>query len=197
MNPRILGLLIAFLAGFVLLSQLSALPAALHALPALPALDRLPDLDRLGDVLLGTAAGLCFVLLGIVLRRRVVASRQVHPFSQARARQAAPRPAVALARRAPAAVARSTRPSTTAGVTAPQSELQGKIRSAARKGEKVAALARRHRLSVDAIRTALGELPSAPAALRGSSFRSRQQSLPAARPATAIPARRNPYGALA
>lgn len=185
MNRRLLRLVIGFLAGFVLLSLLPMLPEALRSL------ERLPDPDQLGDILLAVTAGLCLVLLVVLVGRRRAATRQVHPFRQALARHAAaPVPA-------PAAVAR--RPGTVAAgaAAAPQSALEARIRTAAHKGERVPALARRHGVSIDAIRTALGEPRSAPAASRGSSFRPRQQSLPAAPPARAISVRKTPYGALA
>lgn len=187
MNPRILRLVVAFLAGFILLSLLPALPDALAAL------ERLPDPARLGDILLGITAGLCSVLLVIVVRRRKAGARQAHAFQQALARQTPPRPSVQVSTRAAASVARRPQGVT---VEVPRSELETRIRSGARKGERVPALARRHGLSIDAIRTALGEPRSAPAASRGSSFRSRQQPVPPAHPATAIPARRTPYRAL-
>jgi hypothetical protein len=181
MSPRILRLVIAFLAGFVLLSLLPALPDALTAL------ERLPDPAPLGDILLGITAGLCSVLLVIVVRRRKAGYRQAHAFQQALARQPAVRaPTTAVARRPQGAAVEPAR-----------SELETRIRCGARKGERLPALARRHGLSIDAIRTALGEPRSAPAASRGSSFRSRQQSVPAARSAAAIPVRRTPYRALA
>jgi hypothetical protein len=178
---------IGFLAGFVLLSLLPALPEVLHTM------ENLPSPDQVGDVLLAAAAGLCLVLLLVVMRRRIRSTRRDDGFRQALARSSTPvAPTHALARTTARTTARS--PSV---VSPPASELQSKIRAAARKGERVPALARRHSLSVDAIRAALGEPPSAPAARRGSSFRAGQQSVPPARPAKALPRRRNPYGALA
>ncbi len=200
MNPRVLRLLIGFLAGFVLLSLAPSLPVLLTAA------ENLPSPDQVGDLLLATTAGLLLVLLAVMVRRRVRIARQGTAFRQALVRQAAPThalartgsgsrpvaPSYAMARTPMVAPAHAS-----ARITKPASELQAKICTAARKGERVPALARRHGLSVDAIRVALGEAPTAPAGRRGSSFRARQQAVPATAPAKALPRHRNPYGALA
>ena len=180
MNPRILRLVAGFLAGFVLLSLLPALPDLLRAARTLP------SPDQVGDLLLATAAGLCVLLLVVLMRRRLVAARRDR--------------SAGGATRAPLPARLATPSTRTSGAVAGPgrlSELQARLRAAARKGERVPALARRHGISVDAVRTALGQNPPAPAARRGSSFRGRQQSVPAGRSARALPSGRTPYGALA
>jgi hypothetical protein len=178
----------AFTAGFVLLSLMPALPALVQSLGPLP------SADQVGDALLAGSAGLCGVLLLVVIRRRRQVTRQAAAaFDRALARQPVARhlpvpvasgPATPGSRRTPAAPTR------------PESILETKIRGAARKGERVAAIARRHGMSIDAIRTALGEHRSAPAIQPGSSFRTRQQRLPAQPQARALLKGRTPYGAV-
>jgi hypothetical protein len=180
-NPRIFRLLIGFLAGFVLLSLAPSLPVLLAA-----ARD-LPSPDQVGDLLLATTAGLLLVLLVAMVRRRAHVA-PTHALARTRGGSSPVAPTHAMA---PTSVRQGP------ALTRPASQLQAKICTAARKGERVPALARRHGLSVDAIRVALGEAPTAPAARRGSSFRARQQAVPAAVPAKALAKRRNPYGALA
>jgi hypothetical protein len=190
-NPRLLRVVLGFLAGFVLISLIPALPELVKTAP------NLPSPDQVGDALLATAAGLCLALLVVVVRRRRRATRRDSGFGRALARQMQGTPARAPARGPGRTVQLAPKPAPARPSTAPASALSVKIRTAARKGERVPALARRHSLSVDAIRAALGDPPSTPAARRGSSFRSRQQSVPPVRQARALPMRRNPYGALA
>lgn len=88
------------------------------------------------------------------------------------------------------------------------SDLASRIRQAARRGERIPALARRFNLSQDAIRAAIGRggsaqpvlirrSGSAPAALPGTSFRARQPTLPAQPVRKQLPGRRSPYLATA
>jgi hypothetical protein len=78
------------------------------------------------------------------------------------------------------------------------SPLQIRLRAAAGKGERIPALARRHGLSLDAVRAALGTTAgSAPAARSGSSFRSTPPTLPPKPRAKPVAGRRNPYEAMA
>jgi hypothetical protein len=168
----------------------------------LAAFQKLPPIDtsliaQTGDLLLGVSALLCASLLVISVRRRRIAGRGhgfTHALAEQSSRHAMVQPAARMNHSAP-------RPKTaTAPVVAPSrpdSELQAKIRLGAKKGERAPALARKHSLSVDAIRLAIGDPLPAPAVRRGRTFRPRQPSLPAAAPARALPARRTPYGALA
>ena len=166
MSPRILKLVLVFLTGFVLLAYapvlVQAAPtvgAALGAIPV-PAFPTLAsDGDLLGDMLLGTAAAMLALLLVLRLRRRVAASPAVTP-----------RPALQL-------------------VTTHESPLRTDIRKAAATGERVPALARRFRLSQDAVRVALHkEGPTDAARPERSSRRERQLPPPAKAPAR-VPSR--------
>ena len=136
------------------------------------------DLGRpAGDLLLVAAASLTLLLLTLLLlRHRAEAPRR--------------RPA---ARPARAAVARRSADP----VAPPSSALSRRLREAARDGERVPEVARRFRLSQDAVRVAIGRAAPTPAAPTGKSFRSRQAVLPARPRATPVPSRRSPYKALA
>ena len=198
MNTRVRRIVVLFLSGFVLLSLVPAMPDLWHQLARLDVLAIASQAAAWSDLLLGAAAGLLTFALALRIRRRVRAAR-AHDFESALARhgvrQAEPAPSRAVAlrpmppvkpfRRAP------RRPQPAA------SELETKIRAGAKKGEKIPALARRHSLSVDAIRAALGDSLPEPSAPRGNSFRGRQQRLPAKAPAALPPKSRKPYGALA
>ena len=189
MSPRILRLVVAFIAGFVFLSLMPALPSLVRSLGPLP------GADQLGDVLLAGAAALSAVLLLVVIRRRLQKTRQAAvAFSRALARQPG-RSVLQTDRRTDGQTHRRTGRTGISKVRA-ESALEAKIRGAARKGERLASLARRHGMSIDAIRTALGESMSGPAIQPGSSFRTRQQQLPAVPQAKALPRRRTPYGVL-
>jgi hypothetical protein len=189
-------MVVAFLGGFIVLSLLPALPAAIIAFQSLPPMPSLA-IDQMGDILLGSTALLCGVLLVISLRRRKVAVRE-HGFERALSEkstrhamvQPAPRMSYSASRQKPA-------PQPASAPSRSESELQARIRMGAKKGERAPALARRHSLSVDAIRLAIGDPLPAPAARRGRSFRTRQPSLPVPQPARAVATRQTPYGALA
>jgi hypothetical protein len=77
------------------------------------------------------------------------------------------------------------------------SNLGLRIRQASRHGARVPVLARRFRLSQDAIRVATGREGSTRAAPKGSSFRPRQPALPTKPRATPVAARRTPYRVIA
>jgi hypothetical protein len=179
MNPRLLRLVLAFLAGFVLLSFLPSLPGLIGGL------DLTVSPDRLADGLLYAGLLLSLALLAVVIHRR--RSRPV--------RAASRRPATGS--RQAVVPARAGYPRVRVINQGQPSALQQKIRAGSRPGERIPSIARRHSLSVDAIRVALDREPSSPAARTGSSFRSRQASVPAAPRTKALPGRRNPYGALA
>ena len=161
MNPRTLKLVLLFLGGFVLLAyapivveEAPKLLASLGSLsvPALPAMDL--GNEMVGDILLGSAAGMLAVLLVLRLRRRADAAPAVTA-----------RPALQL-------------------VTTHESPLRTDIRKAAATGERVPALARRFRLSQDAVRVALHkEGPADAARPERSSRRERQLPPPAKTPA--------------
>lgn len=199
MNARVRRIVVLFLTGFVLLSLVPTMPDLWHQLSRIDLLAVAAQAAAWSDGLLGAAAGLLTLLLGLRVRRRVRASR-AHAFEAAlaqhgnsQAADASPSRAVALRPMPPVKPFRRSprRPQPAA------SELETKIRAAAKKGEKIPALARRHSLSVDAIRAALGDSLPEPSAPRGNSFRGRQQRLPATPYAALPPKSRKPYGALA
>lgn len=190
MNPRLRRVVLVFVAGFVLLSLLPTLPGLWTTLGRL---DLTALADRWSDGLLATAAVLLAGVLAAAIRRR---RRSAQGAAFARALAAQGRVTVPATRSGapgrPALVRRESR-----RPAAPASELEGKIRAAAKKGERIPVLARRHGISIDAVRVALGDALPEPAARPGSSFRGRQKPLPAKSPAAVLPKRRNPYGALA
>ncbi|MBK8005975.1 MAG: hypothetical protein IPK12_19170 [Gemmatimonadetes bacterium] len=160
MSPRTLKLVLVFLTGFVLLAYapvlVQAAPTVVATLGGIPT-PSLPAVamttDLLGDILLGTAAALLAVLLVLRLRHRVATQPAVTP-----------RPALHL-------------------VTTHESPLRTDIRKAAATGERVPALARRFRLSQDAVRVALHkEGPADAARPERSSRRERQLPPPAKTP---------------
>lgn len=197
MNPRIFRMVVAFLGGFILLSLLPALPGAISAFRSLPPMPPLA-IDQMGDILLGTTALLGSLLLVISIRRRKKLAGKEDGFQRALAQQsnrhAMVQPAARMSYQAPK---QKSAPQPAATPARSDSELQAKIRMGAKKGERAPALARRHSLSVDAIRLAIGDPLPAPAARRGRSFRTRQTSLPVPQPARAVATRQTPYGALA
>jgi hypothetical protein len=95
----------------------------------------------------------------------------------------------------PPSVRRPVRP---AG-PAPASAMLGELRRRAEQGERVPALARRYRLSQDAVRVAVGGGPSSPAARAERVSRARQRALPAPVPRVHPPVRATapkPYRAI-
>jgi hypothetical protein len=190
-------MVVAFLGGFILLSLLPALPGAISAFQSLPPMPALA-IDQMGDILLGSTALLCGVLLVISLRRRRKPAGGEPGFERALAqhsnRHAMVQPAARLSYQAPKP---KPVPQTAGALARSDSELQSRIRMGAKKGERAPALARRHSLSVDAIRLAIGDPLPTPAARRGRSFRTRQPSLPVPPPARVLATCQTPYGALA
>lgn len=196
MNARVRRLVLGFLAGFILLSLIPAMPGLWQQAAGLDLNRVAPALAAWSDLLLGAAAGLLTLALALRIRRRVrttkaaafqnALAQQLPAKSRSAASVAAPRglPAVKPFSRSPR------------GPQPPASELEIRLRSAARKGEKIAALARRHHLSIDAVRVALGDAAPQPAAPRGNSFRG-QQRLPAGPSKAIAPRSRKPYGATA
>ena len=173
MTPKMLRLVLGFLAGFVLLSAAPRLPGALGGLA-----DRAAT-DLVGDVLLATATALCGLLALVIVRRR-----RRPPATRRHVRL---RPLPAGVRRALARPPREPRPS----------DLGARLRQAARTGERVPQLARRFHLSQDAVRAAIGHGASGPAAPTGKSFRSRKASVPAKPRALPVAPQPSPYRALA
>ena len=193
MTPMMRRLVAGFLATFVLLSLAPYAPEGIalarRAVPVVAAalarlaqaggawLSTLDPGGPAGDLLLVAAASLTLLLLTLLLRRHR---------AEAPRRRPAARPARAAVAR------RSADP-----VAPPSSALSRRLREAARDGERVPEVARRFRLSQDAVRVAIGRAAPTPAAPTGKSFRSRQAVLPARPRATPVPSRRSPYKALA
>lgn len=192
MSPKVLRMVIAYLGSFILLSLVPALPSVIKTFENLPPMPTLV-IDQLGDLLLGLTALLFTGLLVVSIRRRRRVGR-APGFEQVLAQQQSRCEPVQPAAR----MSYPARPEPSARIAIrTNSELQTRIRQGATKGERAPALARRHSLSVDAIRLAIGEPLPATAASRGRSFRPRQSSLPASPAARALPDRRTSYGALA
>jgi hypothetical protein len=197
-TPRLRRVLLVFLAGFILVSLVPAMPGMWQSLETVDYAAIGAFATAQNDLLLGAVAGLLTLVLVIGVRRRI-RRQQASAFREALSRSSATeaRPAAGMAmvssprRQAKPAVGAPRRPAP------PASELEVKIRAGATKGERIPALARRHGISIDAVRAALGDSQPEAAARPGSSFRARQQRLPAKLPATSRPARRNPYNALA
>lgn len=191
MTPMMRRLVAGFLATFVLLSLAPYAPEGLalvrRAAPvAGAALARvagtaagwLGSLDftaPAADLLLAAAASLTLALLGLLLLR--------HRAEAPRRRRASATRGTAVAR-------------TPAAAEPVASALRRRLREAARDGERVPEVARRFRLSQDAVRVAIGRAAPTPAAPTGKSFRARQPVLPAKPRAAAVASRRTPYQAL-
>jgi hypothetical protein len=95
-------------------------------------------------------------------------------------------------------VARSSRPPAQPAAVLPASGLLIELRRSAEQGERVPALARRYRMSQDAVRVAVGRSPSSSAARAERVSRARQRALPAPVPAVhprPRPSGRTPYQA--
>lgn len=191
MTPMMRRLVAGFIAAFVLLSLAPYAPEGLalvrRAAPvagatlarvAGTAAGWLGAIDLTGpatDLLLAAAASLTLALLALLLRRH---------------RAEAPR------RRSGARPSRTALARTPAAAEPVASALSRRLRQAARDGERVPEVARRFRLSQDAVRVAIGRPAPTPAAPTGKSFRARQPVLPAKARAAAVTSRRNPYKAL-
>lgn len=186
MNSKTLRLLAGFLVGFVLLSVAPSLPdfiAGLNDGNGLP-------IPAITDTVL-IAIGGCVALLGLVVmhrrQRKVLASQPIARPSASRAvaRPSAERPL------------KRVMPEHSGPYPTIQSPLQIRLRAAVEKGERIPVLARRHNISIDAVRTAVGaSATSSSLATRAStSFRSDAPSLPAKPKARPVTQRRTSYQA--
>ena len=157
MTPKMIRLVLGFLAAFVLLSIGPSLPELTSGLSIALAigLASAASTGPPGDLFLYTAGGLALVGGLVFLLRRW----------RARPKES--------------------------------SDLGRRIREASRGCAHVPELARRFRLSHDAVRVAIGWEGARPAASRGTSFRSRQPALAAKPKATAVAMKGNHYRALA
>jgi hypothetical protein len=166
MTPQLTRVVAGFLLAFVLLSLAPQLPGLVTTLRD-PALAAVVE-QMWWLAAVGAAVGVVAIA---AVRRRAQRSSARAPRRPDTARGPAPR--------------RSDAPSA----------LSQQIRDAARRGGSVPDLARRFRLSQDAIRAAVRGDRSGAAGPRGTSFRSRQEPLPARPSPKALPSRRTPYTA--
>jgi hypothetical protein len=183
MNPRQLRLVGGFLTVFVLLSLAPAWPDLRAAGADLLSGVDLSEVDLtegLGNLLLVMAGGLVLSVGIIAARRKLVAGRR-------RERESRPSTSRAV----------TSQPSASHAVRLPDSALARRLQKESSRGLRVQDLARQFGLSQDAVRVALGRVGTAPAAPKGSSFRSRQPASPAAAKAAAITTRRSPYQVMA
>lgn len=183
MNPRQFRLVAGFLTVFVLLSFAPTLPdlrAAGADLLAGVDLSELDITEGLGNLLLVLAGGLVLSVAVIAGRRTVLARTRRRPAKS-------PSTSRAVAKR------ESTAPM----ASVPESALARQLRKESNRGVRIPELARQFGLSQDAVRVAVGRVAPAPAAPKGSSFRSRQPASPAPAKSSAVSKRRNPYQVMA
>jgi hypothetical protein len=183
MNPRQLRLVAGFITVFVLISFAPTLPDLQAAGADLLAGVDLTGVDLsegLGNLLLVMAGGLVLSVGVIAARRKLLARPSRKPAAR-------PSTARALARQE----------STTSLACLPESALARQLRKESGRGLRVPELARQFGLSQDAVRSAIGRAAPAPAAPKGSSFRSRQPASPVPAKGSAISKRRNPYQVMA
>ncbi len=183
MNPRQFRLVAGFLTVFVLLSFAPTLPDLRAAGADLLAGVDLSEFDMtegLGNLLLVLAGGLVLSVAVIAARRKLLARPRRTPAK-------GPSASRAVARKEPVAPMASV----------PDSALARQLRKESNRGVRIPELARQFGLSQDAVRVAVGRVAPAPAAPKGSSFRSRQPASPAPAKAAAVAKRRNPYQVMA
>lgn len=186
MNSKTLRLLAGFLAGFILLSLAPAIPDFIASVNSGTSL----QLPAITDTML-IAIGGCVALLGLVVmhrrQRKVLAAQPITRPSQSRA----------LARPSMQKPQQRSMPEHSGPYPTIQSPLQIRLRAAVEKGERIPVLARRHNISIDAVRTAVGaSATSSPSPSRAStSFRSDAPSLPAKPRAKSVAHRGSAYPA--
>jgi hypothetical protein len=183
MNPRQFRLVAGFLTVFVLISFTPTLPDLRAASADLFSgfdLSEVELTEGLGNLLLVMAGGLVLSVGAIVARRKFLARSPVRRPSRPAPSRAVAKPSAATA------VARVT-----------ESALTRQLRKESSRGLRVPELARQFGLSQDAVRVAVGRVATAPAAPKGTSFRSRHPASPAPAKAGVVAKRRNPYQVMA
>lgn len=175
MTPKTVRLIVGFLACFVLISVAPAIPDFIANLSGGTGL----QIPAISDTTL-LAIGAAVLLLGlIVLQRKQRRVRAAQPVTRSRSQ--------ALARPSADKPLKRSMPEHSGPYPTIPSPLQIRLRAAVDKGERIPVLARRHNISVDAVRTAVGATAtSAPAARPSTSFRSSAPSLPAKPRARAV-----------
>jgi hypothetical protein len=180
MNSKTVRLVAGFLAVFVLISVAPAIPGFIAKLDGLPSL----TIPVVSDSLLIVIAGAVLLLGLLVLRRR----------QQHRAAQPVTSRSRALARPSAEKPLKRAMPEHSGPYPTIPSPLQIRLRAAVDKGERIPALARRHSISIDAVRAAVGaSVAHAPAGRPSTSFRAPAPSLPAKPKAKPIPQQVNRY----
>lgn len=181
MTPKTIRLVGGFLAVFVLISVAPAIPEFLRTVDGFPTV----TMPAIGDSIL-LAIGGAVVLLGLLVLRQ----RQKHARS-------VPQPVArrhALVRPSADKPLRRAMPEQSGPYPTIASPLQIRLRAAVDKGERVPVLARRHNISIDAVRAAVGASAAHSAAGRPStSFRAPEPTLPAKPRARAVPQRVSRY----
>lgn len=182
MTPKTIRLIVGFLAAFVLISVAPAIPDFIATLDDGNGL-QLPAITDSTLIAIGGAV----VLLGlVVLRRQQRQVRAAQPVTRGSSH--------AVARPSADQPLKRSMPEHSGPYPTIASPLQIRLRAAVGKGERIPALARRHSLSIDAVRAAVGATAiSAPAARPSTSFRSPAPSLPAKPRARAVPRRASHY----
>ncbi len=178
MNPKTIRLVAGFLAVFVLISVAPAIPGFIANLDRIPPL----TIPAISDSLLVAIAG-AVLLLGLLVLRRRQRQRAAQPVtsrSHALVRPSADKPL------------KRAMPDHSGPYPTIASPLQIRLRAAVDKGERIPALARRHNISIDAVRAAVGASAAhAPAGRSSTSFRAPAPSLPAKPRAKPVPQRVN------
>lgn len=183
MSTKTIRLLAGFLAGFVLLSYAPALPELIAKLDVGNGL----QLPAVTDTTLMVIGGLV-ALLGLVVMHR----RQRQALAQPIPR---PSPSRALARPSAEQPLRRAMPEHSGPYPTIASPLQIRLRAAVEKGDRIAVLARRHNLSIDAVRLAVGTTATSSSSepRASTSFRSHAPSLPAKPKARPVAQRGSSY----
>jgi hypothetical protein len=168
MTPKTIRLIGGFLAVFVLISVAPAIPEFIATMNGFPTV----TLPAISDSLLLAIGGAVLLLGLVVLRQRQrharAAAQPVTSRSRALARPSADKPL------------KRAMPEHSGPYPTIASPLQIRLRAAVEKGERFPALARRHNISIDAVRAAVGASAAhAPAGRPSNSFRSSAPSLPA------------------
>jgi hypothetical protein len=182
MNSKTIRLIVGFLAVFVLISVAPAMPGFLAKLGSMPSF----TIPAISDSLLIAIGGAVLLPGLLVLRRRQRrhAAQPVTSRSRALARPSAEKPL------------KRAMPEHSGPYPTIASPLQIRLRAAVEKGDRIPALARRHSISIDAVRAAVGaSVAHAPAGRPSTSFRASAPSLPAKPRAQAVSHRVSRYQA--
>jgi hypothetical protein len=184
MTPKTVRLIVGFLAVFVLLSVAPAIPDFIANLDDGNGL----ELPAITDSTLIAIGGAVLLLGLVVLHRRQRQVRAAQPVHR--------RDSHAVARPSMESPLKRSMPEHSGPYPTIASPLQIRLRAAVDKGERIPVLARRHSISIDAVRAAVGaSAVTTPAARPSTSFRSPAPSLPAKPRARAVENRISRYEA--